>query len=169
MSPRDVDKQRVYDAEALALSETLFSEEMGGAVVELFGAIVASPWWRSEVGIVPTLEPARREAGHSYARGSRLVRLALGNENAWLVTHELAHVAHCAQGGSHAHQSHGPEFRRWYVDLLVVVGGDEAAGRLEQTFIEAGLPVAERTAAAPVAPGPYGLYGYWRALRQAAA
>lgn len=166
---RDVDKQKVYDAETLVFAETLFDENLGAAVVELFDSIVASPWWRTEVGATPALEPKRREAGHSTAYGTGRVRLAQCQEDAWTITHELAHVAHSAGDRTSQHQAHGPEFRRWYVDLMVVVGGEEASARLAKTFIEAGLPLAPRTRAAPVAPGPYGLFGLWRALRQTAA
>lgn len=165
---RDVNKQKVYDAERLVFAETLFDENMGAAVVELFDAIVTSPWWRYEVGVTPTLEPKRREANHSTAHRTR-VRLAASQEDAWTLVHELAHVAHSNVDRNWEHQGHGPEFRRWYVDLMVVAGGPEASERLAKAFIEAGLPLAERTCAAPVAPGPYGLYGLWRALRQAAA
>lgn len=166
---RDVNKSRVYYAERLVFAETLFEEAMGGAVVELFEAIVASPWWRSEVGATPKLEPARREANHSYAKGAFLVRLAEHDQNAWSLTHELAHIAHSAVDRTHTDQGHGPEFRRWYVDLTVVVGGQEAADRLAKSFIENGLPLAARTCADPVAAGPYGLYGFWRSLRQTGA
>ena len=166
---RDIHKSRVYYAEKLVFAETLFNEGMGAAVVELFEAIVTSPWWRSEVVVTPTLEPKRREANHSTAHGSNKVRLAVSQEDAWTLIHELAHVAHSAVDRTYADQGHGPEFRRWYVDLTVVVGGQEAADRLAKSFIENGLPLAERTCAAPVAPGPYGLYGLWRALRQTGA
>ncbi len=166
---RDIHKQRVYDAEDLVFAETLFAEPMGGAVVELHQSILASPWWRSEVGIEVRLEPARREAGHSYARGSRLVRLALHGENAWTLTHELAHSAHTGTNRTPLQQAHGPEFRRWYVDLAVVVLGEAASERLARSFIEAGLPIGERTCAAPVAPGEFGLYGWWRAMQAVSA
>jgi hypothetical protein len=164
---RDVNKQKVYDAETLVFAETLYAEDMGGQVVELHEAILTSPWWRSEVGADVKLQPARHEANHSYARGHRLVRLAAHGQNAWTLAHELAHSAHSAIHRDITHQAHGPEWRRWYLDLATLVCGPAASARLAQSFGEAGLVIADPIAAPPTPPGEYGLYGFWRALQQA--
>lgn len=154
---RDPDKALAYEAEDLVWVDTLFAESMGGGVATLAQKIVEHPWWvEAHRGLSPEIVPARREAQSSFAYGSRAVRLALGGENAWVLTHELAHsiASHHNSG-----VGHDRGWRTAYVDLARLVAGTEMSEALRRSFESRGLAVDTAT---PYTPAPdvsdFGLY-----------
>lgn len=161
---RDVGRQAVYDAEDLVFAETLYAERLGmQGVASLMAEIVAHPWWIEVAGDAPvTLRPTRREAARSHATiWRREVALALGGESCHILTHELAHLA------DHKHTplgegSHGPTFRAMYLDLAILVCGEDLATRLAASFRRSGLIIGSTEWASPPRVGPYGIYGLWR-------
>lgn len=159
---RDVDRRKVYDAEALVWDETLYQEPLGlDGVTSLAADLFAHPWWASQIEKVPVIEPTRREANRSYARSSGLIRLSLYHENAAALAHEAAHVATRQVYGPEV-QGHGPEYRLMYVEVTALLCGMAAAARLLTSFTDANLPLAPRRTDEVVQPAPYGIYGLWR-------
>lgn len=173
---RDGDRARVYDAEAMVFDETLFSEPLGPAgILDLTDRFLADPWWQRN-GVPFTVAPTRRESAHSWARSeSRTdsnvataqirrsqIRLSLQGEDAATLAHEAAHLL----GDRHAaHPAHGALFRRAEVDVVAVVCGSIAAGRLDQAFADANLDLADRDWTEPTGVTDRGIYGRWRTER----
>jgi hypothetical protein len=171
VSARDTERQKVYDAEALAWDETLFAERIGMLGVHAVAkALFDHPWWVSVAPKRPKVEAAMVRARRGYAHEmTNRIRIPHVQEHVVCLTHEAAHLATWQIVGSglilratSQVAAHGPEFRSVYVDVAHVACGQQASERLAKRFREAGLALAPRTWPEPVQTAPYGLYGLYR-------
>lgn len=173
---RDTDRRAVYAAEDLVFGETLFSEPVGPAgILELAAVLATDAWWLRN-GVPFEVVPTRRESLHSSAhlrQGSprsvsgrvAQVRLSMHQEDAATLAHEVAHLLAAVHGED---TSHGPTFRAADVDVVAVLCGTIAAGRLARAFADAGLEIAARAWPEPDLLTDRGIYGRWRLTRQTA-
>lgn len=162
---RDAKRSAVYAVEHAVFAETLFSEPLGAAgVLDLVDLLAHTDWWQRN-GTVFTVRPARRESQHSSAgitaTGGRVaqIRLSIHQEDAATLAHELAHLLAARHGASTAH---GPVFVAAEIDVVTVLCGTIAAGRLAERFAEAGLLGADRSWEPPAPLLQRGLFGRWR-------
>jgi hypothetical protein len=142
---RDVDRQRVYDAEVAAFGGTTLDEPLAwDGVVAIIHAVTHHSWWRALDVPDPLVRRARSDAGRSSADG-RTIRLADDGRTPLTAAHELAHHLVAAHHGPDV-EPHGPEFRAAALRTVAVVGGDEARATLSAEWTRWGVP-----------PGPWAL------------
>jgi hypothetical protein len=165
---RDVDRQKVYDAEERAFGGTSMEERLDWSdVVVLVAAVVSDPWWHALGVPSPQLVRARADADTSSADGAQL-RIAAPGHNAVTVAHELAHhlVAHVLGRRADGRQlagglpaAHGAEFRAAALRTASVVGGGLARVQLCRAWRDAGLSVATWSLPEPTPREPRALRG----------
>jgi hypothetical protein len=135
--PIDRDRQAAYDAERFAFEGSWLMGRISSAqAIALAQPIVATPAWRR---LVP--EPiafSTTVGANSWCDGALRIAFAPRVERA-TVAHELAHAAafHRAAGSA----GHGAGWRGWFVTVVQVVHGDEAAHELAAAFATYGLQV----------------------------
>ncbi len=151
---RDAKRSESYAAEQAAFDDTLVNERPGfGSLVQDSQTLVDSVYWRS-AGLPTNVsfeQITSRTIDGDACWMSRHVRYCQ-HARRYTAAHELAHVA---TGWTMAldFQGHGPEWRRWYVQLTAVLYGVAYAERLHKTFRDAMLPVVSRlTLGLPGAP-----------------
>ncbi len=144
---RDTERQRTYDAETYALSDTIYYLPQGLPVLEAAARrLAAHP--RVPLYGAPRLRHARPDAQRSYAYlSSRTISFAYGHDSLAVLCHEMAHLITPGM--------HDEHFRAAEVELLRLAAGSPAADRLSQAFLNAGLSVATRDQLDP--PHPEGL------------
>ena len=171
MAP-DRDRRRVYDVEDLAFADTVYDQVVPFAdAADLLADFCAQGFWRALDLPVPDVRPTRSDAGTSYARpgiDGPSVHLSPGGCTVAVVAHELAHVAATALVPDGAEPGHGPRFRRADVALVGALMGVDAAVRLEEHFVGAGLPLGPDLEAIPPPPR-LGFWATWRSARFLAA
>ena len=164
MAGRDTDRQRVYDAEDAAFSDTSYAERLGERGCRwLLDRVAATAWWAAAVGPAPALRPARIDATRSttvHDGGRTELRIAPGMDQAHVLSHELAHLVAGTDAG------HGPRFRAAHVDVATLLLGRHGADRLGDRYRRGGLRCAARAWPAPPDHGAGGLLAVWEA-RQA--
>jgi hypothetical protein len=134
---RDAKRSDTYAAEDAAFEGTVLESKPGGPALE--GAtetILASAWWRANVGDPAVVRRIRvRSAADSHwAAGTGT--LAIDPAEPWyVVTHELAHVAAGAVG-----EVHGEAWRGWNVALVEATFGPPFGRLLTDSFARFGLP-----------------------------
>jgi hypothetical protein len=147
---RDVDRQRVYDAEEAAFGGTTMTERLTWPeVTSLASAVAADPWWVALDVPAPAIEHARADASTSSADGTR-IRLCAAGQDAATIVHELAHHldVHLSWRGtargprSALDAPHGPRFRATALRTAMVVGGWLAVEQLATAWDQTGLTVA---------------------------
>lgn len=137
MSARPVDRQRqaAYDAERFAfegswLLDTIDPDE----AVRLAEAVVAgAPWRRLHPDPVTVVRTRRRD---SFCTGDGRVAFGTVVELS-TIAHELAHAVTVARTPDAP--GHGPEWRGWFVTVVALLHGDDAADALQQAFATYGL------------------------------
>lgn len=135
--PVDRHRQAAYDAERFAFEGSwLLATVEPAEAVRLTEGVLASPAWRRlhpgpvTVGRTDRAESFCTESGH-VAFG-RVVELST-------IAHELAHaVTNARHPGV---PGHGPEWRGWFVTVVDLLHGDEAAAGLVEAFAVYGLDV----------------------------
>ena len=165
MTGRDVQRAKVYDAEALVRTVFERADQHGVRALEVLGSQITLPVERkfASVESVQTYvdkvlalnwvrarwsrsaEPVRvrARAGNSaahYSQGVLAVPLHVGG-TAWalrelVILHELAH--HLDRPDSTA-APHGPEFVGRYLELVSEIVGSEAAFLLRCTYLDCGV------------------------------
>jgi hypothetical protein len=145
----DRGRAAVYAAEEAAFGGTTLGEPRPLTVLRArAGSVVNGDWWRRAGGPPTDLVSARPSAGSSSARsgsaGRSIVRLAAGQLDELTVAHELAHLLAGVEHG------HGERFRVAHVDVVAVLAGSAAAGRLAEAYRTFGLALALRTWPPPV-------------------
>lgn len=139
MTPRPVDRgrQAAYDAERFAFEGSwLMTRQSSDDAIAMARRVVASPAWRR---VVPEpIEFATAAGSTSWCTGALAISFAPSTEIA-TVAHELAHAAtfHRCAGAA----GHGPEWRGWFVTVMAMLHGDEAAAGLAEAFAVYGLAV----------------------------
>lgn len=164
---RDARRSDTYAAEDAAFEGTLLEAKPGGPALE--GAattILASAWWRTNVGDPAAVRRIRvRTAGDSHW-SPRRATLAIDPGEPWyVVTHELAHVGAGTAGGA---EVHGAPWRGWNVALVGAAFGEPFARLLVESFRRFELPADHPATVPPPAPlltiAPAGpTRGGWRA------
>ncbi len=163
MAGRDVDRQRVYEAEDAAFLDTSYAERLGERGCRwLVERLVATPWWAAATGTTPVLRAARIDSTRSTTvlrqEGVEL-RIGPGMDQPHVLSHELAHVLATPDEG------HGPRFRSAHVDVATVLLGRHGADRLGDRYARAGLTTASRRWPTPPLTGDGGLFAIWQARR----
>lgn len=139
MTARPVDRgrQAAYDAERFAFEGSwLLSRQSSDDAIAMARRVVASAAWRR---LVPEpIEFGTAAGSTSWCTGALAISFAPRTEIA-TVAHELAHAAtfHRCAGAA----GHGPEWRGWFVTVVGLLHGDEAADGLAEAFAVYGLPV----------------------------
>lgn len=163
LAGRDGDRQRVYDAEDAAFLDTSYAERVGERGCRwLVERLVATPWWVTVGGPVPTVRAARADSARSttvLADGRAEVRIGPGMDQAHVLSHELAHLLATPDAG------HGPLYRAAHVDVATVLLGRHGADRLADRYARWGLVLAGRPWAPPADHGAGGLLAIWEARR----
>ena len=140
MSGRPVDRHRqaAYDAERFAFEGSWLAVAIDrDDAVALTERIVTAPAWRRLVPEVVRHASARR--AHSFCTDDLRIGYAASVEVS-TVAHELAHAV--TQVRLSAAAAHGPEWRGWFVTVVEIVHGTEAADGLAEAFATYGLPLA---------------------------
>lgn len=153
---RDHERQRTYDAEAHAFTDTVYEVSVGLFALEVLtgrlakalgdtlGAALALRL--SAIGVVDAAPTARR----STADVANLrIKVAHGMDTVATLCHELAHFLVPGEG-------HTPAFRGAVVELTRLACGDDLAVRLRSAFTGAGLAV-EAWPSTPVVVPPGGI------------
>jgi hypothetical protein len=164
VGPRDAKRSDVYLAEEVAFDGTVLADRPGGAALRgAVEGVLASAWWRSNVGDPSAVRRVTvRSASDSHWAASTGT-LALDPGESWfVVTHELAHVA-----AGVGHEVHGPAWRGWDEALVSAVFGADLAALLRASFDRFALPVAVPSLAVPATPlhpivPPQPVRGGWR-------
>lgn len=161
MAARDVDRQRVYEAEDAAFLDTSYAERVGERGCRwLVERLVATSWWVAAGVPIPALRAARIDSARSTTvlrhQGTEL-RIGPGMDQPHVLSHELAHVLATPDEG------HGPLFRSAHLDVATVLLGRHGAHRLGDGYARPGLPVAARRWPPPPDHGDGGLLAVWEA------
>lgn len=187
----DPDQQAVYYAERVAFDGTLFADPLhSDDFMRLADRLFTHDWWVRHNLPVPIIEPTTREDKTSYAwihqwdpHKDPIIKIAPTDINAWVLSHEAAHVA--VYGFYNVktyglHESHGREFRATYLSVAEIMLGKDAALSLRDNFDRF---VAVRPKHAPGMPGSIlcvpkpraehdpsgmGIFPTWRLERQKA-
>lgn len=170
--PRDLDRTRVYRAEAFAFGQTLADESIGlAALTTLAGILFIHPWWVDATGgAMPRLRAARSDAGRSTASHSRdgtwTIRIVPHHDQAPTLSHEAAHVLVGTFGSPPREPvaAHGARFRAAHLDVATVLFGAHGRRLLDDGYRDAALDV-ETGPPWPRAPEPdaaHGILGDWR-------
>ena len=164
MAGRDIDRQRVYDAEDAAFLDTSYAERLGQRGCHwLLERLVATPWWTAAVGAAPALRAGRIDSTRSttvLSEGGAVLRIGPGMDQAAVLSHELAHLLATPAAG------HGAAFRAAQVAVATVLLGSHGADRLADRYARAGLALSPRRWPSPPDNGHGGLLAVWGA-RQA--
>lgn len=149
----DCSRSEVYAAEAAAFDGTdLESVRPFESIARLIETVVAGEWWP---GPPVDIQPARRDAASSSARGreggSVVIRLASGQLTTATAAHELAHALAGPAAG------HSPVFIAAYLDVIEVITNIDAGDRRRRLHVDqlrrsidaAGLVVGARRWPAP--------------------
>lgn len=163
MAARDVDRQRVYDAEDAAFLDTSYADPLGERGCRwLVDRLVATAWWSTSGLPVPVVRAARADSTRSTTvvtgDGAEL-RIGPGMDHAHVLSHELAHLLATPAAG------HGPPYRAAHVDVATVVLGRHGTDRLAERYHRAGLAVTPRRWPPPPGHGDGGLLAVWQARR----
>ncbi len=144
----DAGRAAVYAAEERAFEGTdLDDVDQLGDLGTVAATLTLTPWWRSAGGPDVAVEPARRSAGSSSARGEGgkvVVRLAADQRTRATLAHELAHALADVDHG------HDATFRAAHIDVVAMIAGAAAAAALSCAYVEFGVPPGRRRWPPPV-------------------
>jgi hypothetical protein len=147
--PRDLQKQKTYDAEYIAFLDTAFEVPVGlWALEQVANAVYESEWWADlrPRAVRATIVEASPHAGRSkavLAKGE--IRISHNMDTIATLCHEFAHFVGSAQ--------HDDAFRAAEVELVRLCGGDAPAERLAACYSRVALGVGT------IAPAPHGILG----------
>jgi putative metallohydrolase (TIGR04338 family) len=145
---RDFQRQKVYDAEGAAFrsgkdwSLVPVDFKTVAEVQEYVDTVTTSPFWQSlapSVRTVTVKDGRSRRSGVAYPELGE-IRMPRLTRRRWCTLHELAHIA---LGADDSLAFHGPEFTGTYLALVREFLGRAAGARLEATFKEYGVKVAD--------------------------
>ena len=137
MSPRDMDRYKVYDAEELAfkgtpLGDHLSEREVTAALTE----IRDSDWWAWGHF---SIKPARVDWMEAQASASLFgVKVGAGGADRSTISHELAHIL-VKRLGHWDVAGHGEEFRGAHIYTVGAIFGSHYGSLLLRTYEDYGL------------------------------
>lgn len=135
--PTDRDRQAAYDAERFAFEGSWLLHRISSAqAIALAERVVAAPAWRR---LVPEPIALSTTVGaNSWCSGSLRIAFAPQVGRA-TVAHELGHAVAFQRAAGSA--GHGSPWRGWFVTVVEILHGSEAADGLAAAFATYGLPV----------------------------
>lgn len=146
MSPRDSDRQKVYDAESLAFRNTPLDDLVQEHTLHnVYAEATNSSWWQGER---PTVIPARADMTKwgGFVRGEK-IHTSAGRVQRSTASHELAHVLVRREHSYVA--SHGFEFRTAHVRTVSAIFGQQYGDLLAETYSAFGLSYEYTTTTNP--------------------